>query len=108
LASQLTKRHGIGTAPILEKTGAPWLIPGGKPKTGGILISALSGISATKPTYAGQPLPGVQPVLLDAQGNEITENNTEGLLCIKFPWPSIVRTIYGDHESCRQIYFAPL
>ena len=76
-------------------------------ETGGILISALSGISATKPTYAGQPLPGVQPVLLDAQGNEITENNTEGLLCIKFPWPSIVRTIYGDHESCRQIYFAP-
>lgn len=76
-------------------------------ETGGIMISALSGIQPLKPTYAGKPLPGIQTVLLSSEGEEIVENNVEGLLCIKFPWPSMLRTTYGDHERCRQTYFAP-
>jgi acetyl-CoA synthetase len=75
-------------------------------ETGGIMISPLANITKTKPTYATLPLPGVQPVLLDAEGNVIKENEVEGLLCIKFPWPSMIRTTYGDHERCRVTYFA--
>lgn len=75
-------------------------------ETGGILISPLAGITKTKPSFATLPLPGVQPLLVDEKGNEITGNNVEGNLCIKFPWPSIIRTTYGDHERCRQTYFA--
>ena len=75
-------------------------------ETGGIMISPLANITKTKPTYATLPLPGVQPVLLDAEGNLIKENEVEGLLCIKFPWPSMIRTTYGDHERCRVTYFA--
>lgn len=75
-------------------------------ETGGILISPLAGITKTKPSYATLPLPGVQPLLVDEKGNEITGNNVEGNLCIKFPWPSIIRTTFGDHERCRQTYFA--
>lgn len=75
-------------------------------ETGGIMISPLAGITPLKPTYASLPLPGIQPVLLDNDGKEITENEKEGLLCIKFPWPSMIRTTYGDHERCRQNYFA--
>jgi len=75
-------------------------------ETGGIMISALAGISPTRPAHAGQPLPGIQPLLLDNNGNEITGNDKEGYLCIKFPWPSIIRSTYGDHERCRQTYFS--
>lgn len=75
-------------------------------ETGGILISPLAGITKTKPSYATLPLPGVQPILVDEKGNEIKGNNVEGNLCIKFPWPSIIRTTYGDHERCKQTYFA--
>jgi acetyl-CoA synthetase len=75
-------------------------------ETGGILISPLAGITQTKPSYATLPLPGVQPLLVDSEGNELTGNGVEGNLCMKFPWPSIVRTTYGDHERCRQAYFA--
>ncbi len=75
-------------------------------ETGGIMISALSGISDLKPAHAGLPLPGIQPCLLDADGNEIIGNEVEGHLCIKFPWPSILRTTWGDHERCRINYFA--
>lgn len=75
-------------------------------ETGGILISPLAGITKTKPSFATLPLPGVQPILVDEKGNEINGNNVEGNLCIKFPWPSIIRTTYGDHERCRQTYFA--
>ncbi|WP_035727394.1 acetate--CoA ligase [Eisenibacter elegans] len=75
-------------------------------ETGGILISPLSGITPTKPTYATLPLPGIQPVIVDAEGNELKGNSVEGNLCIKFPWPSMLRTTYGDHERCRQTYFA--
>lgn len=75
-------------------------------ETAGILISPLAGITPLKPSFATLPLPGVQPVLVDEKGNEILGNNVEGNLCIKFPWPSILRTTYGDHERCRQTYFA--
>jgi acetyl-CoA synthetase len=75
-------------------------------ETGGIMIGGLGGHSPMKPSFAGYPMPGVQPVLLDAEGNELEGNNVEGLLCVKFPWPSILRTTYGDHERCRQTYFS--
>lgn len=75
-------------------------------ETGGILISALSGISEQRPAHAGLPLPGIQPVLLDQQGKEIEGNGVEGYLCMKFPWPSILRSTWGDHERCRTTYFS--
>lgn len=75
-------------------------------ETGAIMISNLAGITPAKPSYATLPLPGVQPVLVDEKGNEIKENNVTGNLCIKYPWPSIIRTTYGDHERCRLNYFA--
>jgi len=75
-------------------------------ETGGIMITPLPGITDTKPCFASYPLPGVQPCLLDTDGNELHGNEVEGLLCIKFPWPAIIRTIYGDHERCRTNYFA--
>lgn len=75
-------------------------------ETGGIMISGLGGISDQRPTYAGQPLPGVQPVLLDNDGNEIEGDGVEGYLGIKYPWPSMIRTNYGDHERCKNVYFS--
>lgn len=75
-------------------------------ETGGILISPLAGITKTKPSFATLPLPGVQPILVDEKGKEIVGNGVEGNLCIKFPWPSIIRTTYGDHERCKQTYFS--
>lgn len=75
-------------------------------ETGGILISGLAGITPMKPTYASLPLPGVQPCLVDASGNEIEGDEVEGMLCMKFPWPGIIRTTYGDHDRCKQTYFA--
>ncbi|MFT7345084.1 MAG: acetyl-CoA synthetase [Lentimonas sp.] len=76
-------------------------------ETGGIMISGLGDLSPMKPMHAGYPLPGIQPVLLNGYGEEILENEQEGYLCIKHPWPSILRTTYGDHERCRTTYFAP-
>jgi acetyl-CoA synthetase len=70
------------------------------------MISALAGISELKPAHAGLPLPGVQPILVDAEGKEIEGNDVEGYLCVKYPWPSMIRTTYGDHERCRINYFA--
>lgn len=75
-------------------------------ETGGIMISALAGITPNKPAHASLPLPGIQPIIVDAEGNELTGNNVEGNLCIKHPWPSILRTTYGDHERCKQTYFS--
>jgi len=75
-------------------------------ETGGIMISGLGHLSPMKPTFAGYPLPGIQPVLLDQSGKELNEPNAEGYLCIKAPWPSILRTTYGDHERCRLTYFS--
>jgi len=75
-------------------------------ETGGIMLSAMAGVTPSKPSFAGLPLPGVQPVLLNAEGIEISENNEEGYLAFKFPWPSMIRTTYGDHERCRVTYFS--
>jgi acetyl-CoA synthetase len=75
-------------------------------ETGGILISNLAGVTPEKPAYATLPLPGVQPLLVDEQGKELTGNGVSGNLCIRFPWPSMIRTTYGDHDRCRQTYFA--
>ena len=75
-------------------------------ETGGIMISGLGQHSPQKPAHAGYPLPGIQPVLLNQDGQEITENGVEGYLAIKHPWPSILRTTYGDHGRCRHTYFS--
>ncbi|WP_031525740.1 acetate--CoA ligase [Dyadobacter crusticola] len=75
-------------------------------ETGGIMISPLAGITPEKPTYATLPLPGIQPVLVDETGQEIEGNDVSGNLCIKFPWPGIIRTTYGDHERAKQTYFS--
>ena len=74
-------------------------------ETGGIMISPLPFITPTKPTYASLPLPGIQPVLMDELRNEIEGNQVTGSLCIKFPWPSIARTIWGDHQRYIDTYF---
>ena len=75
-------------------------------ETGGIMISALAGITPNKPAHASLPLPGIHPVIVDSEGNELPGNNVQGNLCIKFPWPSIVRTTYGDHQRCINTYFS--
>ena len=75
-------------------------------ETGGIMISPLAGITPNKPAHASLPLPGIQPIIVDAEGEELKGNNVEGNLCIKFPWPSILRTTYGDHKRCKETYFS--
>jgi len=79
-------------------------------ETGGVLISNLAGVTPAKPSWATLPLPGVQPVLVDEKGQEVTEKDEDGYykgnLCIKAPWPGILRTTYGDHDRCRTNYFA--
>jgi acetyl-CoA synthetase len=89
---------GKGRCPIVDT----WW----QTETGGILISNMAGVTPAKPSYATLPLPGVQPILVDEQGQELEGNEVSGNLCIKFPWPSIIRTTYGDHERCRTNYFA--
>lgn len=75
-------------------------------ETGGIMVSAIAGVTPNKPAHASLPLPGILPIIVDADGNELHGNNVEGNLCIKEPWPSMIRTIYGDHERCKQTYFS--
>ena len=75
-------------------------------ETAGILISNIAGVTPAKPTFATLPLPGIQPVLVDENGKIIEGNNVSGNLCIRFPWPGILRTTYGDHERCRLNYFS--
>lgn len=89
---------GKGNCPIVDT----WW----QTETGGILISPLAHITPTKPCFATLPLPGVQPILVDEKGQEILGNGVSGNLCMKFPWPGIIRTTYGDHERCRTTYFA--
>ncbi len=74
-------------------------------ETGTIMISPIPFVTPTKPTYASLPLPGVQPVLMDELRNEIEENQVTGALCIKFPWPSMARTIWNDHQRYKETYF---
>ena len=75
-------------------------------ETGGILISPIPFVTPTIPTYATLPLPGIQPALMDENGEEIKGNQVDGRLCIKFPWPSIARTIWGDHQRYKDTYFS--
>ena len=75
-------------------------------ETGGMLISPIPFVTPTKPTYATLPLPGVQPVLMDDKRNEISGNQVTGNLCIRFPWPGIARTIWGDHQRYKETYFS--
>ena len=75
-------------------------------ETGGIMISPMAGVTKLKPSYATLPLPGVYPVLMDVEGNELEGNNIEGRLAIKYPWPSIARTIWGNHQRYQETYFS--
>ena len=75
-------------------------------ETGGIMISPIPNATPTIPTFATLPLPGIQPCLMDEAGNELMEKKADGRLCIKFPWPSIARTIWGNHERYKDIYFS--
>ena len=75
-------------------------------ETGGILISSIPGVIPDKATFATKPFLGIQPLLLDDNGDEIKENNKVGKLCVKFPWPSIARTIWGNHERYINTYFS--
>ncbi len=92
------EKVGKGNSPIVDT----WW----QTETGGILITPLPGITDTKPCFASYPMPGVQPILVDSQGVLVEGNDVEGLLCVKFPWPSMLRTTYGDHERCRMTYFS--
>ena len=92
------KHIGKGNSPIIDT----WW----QTETGGVMITPLPGITDAKPTYASYPMPGIQPVFVDSEGTILEGNNIEGLLCIKHPWPSMIRTTYGDHERCRQVYFS--
>ncbi|MDB5119482.1 MAG: acs [Sphingobacteriales bacterium] len=91
------EKIGKGKCPIVDT----WW----QTENSGILISPIAGVTPTKPGYATLPLPGVQPCLVDENGNELEGNDVSGNLCIKFPWPGIIRTTYGDHERCRTTYF---
>ncbi|WP_242133577.1 acetate--CoA ligase [Aestuariivivens marinum] len=75
-------------------------------ETGGIMISPIPFVTPTKPTYATLPFIGIQPALMDENGNELKGNQVSGRLCVKFPWPSIARTIWGDHQRYKDTYFS--
>jgi acetyl-CoA synthetase len=89
---------GRGVCPIVDT----WW----QTETGGIMISPIANVTKLKPAFATLPLPGVQPAVMDENGNELTENGVEGRLTIKFPWPAIARTIYGDHQRFKDTYFS--
>ncbi|MBV7528864.1 acetate--CoA ligase [Chitinophaga sp. sic0106] len=89
---------GKGRCPIVDT----WW----QTETGGIMITPIAGVTKEKPGYATLPLPGVQPILVDETGKEIKGNGVNGNLCIKFPWPGMLRTTYGDHERFRNTYFS--
>ena len=92
------KKIGKGRCPIVDT----WW----QTETGGILITSIPGIIDSKPTFATFPFIGIQPVLMDEESNEISDHDVVGRLCIKFPWPSIARTIWGDHDRYVKTYFS--
>jgi len=92
------KHIGKGNCPIIDS----WW----QTETGGAMISNLAGVTPSKPGYATLPIPGVQPLLVDENGKELEGNGVSGNLCIKFPWPGIIRTTWGDHDRCRTTYFS--
>ena len=75
-------------------------------ETGGILISPIPYVTPTIPTFASLPLPGIQPCLMDENGMEIKNNQVDGRLCVKYPWPSMARTIWGNHQRYKETYFS--
>ncbi len=90
----------------IGKRNAPIVDTWWQTETGGIMISNLAGVTPEKPTFATLPLPGVQPCLVDENGTEIKGNSVKGKLCMKYPWPSIARTIYGNHKRFKDTYFS--
>jgi len=125
MGDHFTEGHDFSSLKVLGSVGEPindeawhWYqnrIGGGKlpiadtwwqTETGGILITPLAGVTPLVPCYATYPMPGIQPCLVDSNGMELEGDDVEGMLCIKYPWPSMIRTTYGDHERCRQTYFS--
>ncbi len=92
------KNIGKGKCPIIDT----WW----QTETGGFMISPIAGVTKLKPAHATFPLPGVQPAVMDEKGNELLGNGIEGRLAIKFPWPSMARTIYGNHQRFKETYFS--
>ena len=92
------KHIGKGRCPIVDT----WW----QTETGGMMISPIANVTKLKPAHASYPLPGVQPAVMDEKGNEISGNGIEGRLAIKFPWPSMARTIYGNHQRFKETYFS--
>jgi acetyl-CoA synthetase len=92
------KHIGKGKCPIVDT----WW----QTETAGFMISPIARVTPLKPAHATLPLPGVQPAIMDENGKELTGDNVEGRLTIKFPWPAIARTIYGDHQRFRDTYFS--
>lgn len=92
----------------IGKSNCPVVDTWWQTENGAIMISPIAGITPTRPTFATLPLPGVQPALMDENGKEFTNlhEKAEGNLAIKFPWPSIARTIYGDHQRYKEVYFS--
>ena len=90
---------------VVGKKSCPIVDTWWQTETGGIMISSIAGVTDQKPTFATKPMIGIQPVLLDNDGQEISDSNTNGILAIKYPWPSIARTIYGDRERYKKVYF---
>ena len=93
----------------IGKSNCPIVDTWWQTETGAMMISPIAGITPTRPTFATLPLPGVQPVLMDEHGNEVVQKSmepSEGRLAIKAPWPSIARTIYGDHQRYKETYFS--
>ncbi|MBT8278889.1 MAG: acetate--CoA ligase [Bacteroidia bacterium] len=122
---EFTQKYNLSTLKVLGTVGEPineeawhWYNENiGKKKspivdtywqteTGGIMISPIPYVTPTTPTYATLPLPGIQPILMDDQGYEIKGNQVEGKLCIKFPWPAMARTIWGNHKRYKHTYFS--
>lgn len=125
MGDQYTEGHDFSSLKVLGSVGEPineeawqWYrnrIGGGQlpiadtwwqTETGGILITPLAGVTPLVPCYATFPLPGIQPCLVDTEGKELEGDDVEGMLCVKYPWPAMIRTTYGDHERCRQTYFS--
>ncbi len=123
--NEFVTKHDLSSLKVLGTVGEPineeawrWyhdVVGGGRcpivdtwwqTETGGIMISPIAGITPTKPSFATLPLPGVQPILVDNEGKELKGNGVEGILCIKYPWPGMLRSTYGDHQRCYQTYFS--
>ncbi|RAJ09154.1 acetate--CoA ligase [Arenibacter echinorum] len=91
---------------VIGKKNSPIVDTWWQTETGGIMITPIPYVTPTKPTYATLPFIGIQPALMDEQGKELKGNQVEGRLCIKFPWPGMARTIWGNHERYKDTYFS--